>query len=131
MIQKHPIMAQRIRTVPPQFSWVDQRLVRDRHLEKITHAAAALYLFLIVVGDHQGLSYYSDASLTARLSMDPHTFEEARRSLLSAELIAYKKPLYQVLALDPAPTAPASKAPLDLPAPIGAVLRHIMKGGAR
>lgn len=128
MIQKHPILPERIRTVPPQFSWVDQRLVRDRHIESLTHAAAALYLFLVAVGDHQGLSYYSDASIMARLSMDPPTLGEARRNLVAAELIAYQKPLYQVLALDPPAPAPTPRALLDRPVSIGGLFKQMLGG---
>jgi len=57
MISKTPILKNRIRKVPKQFSWVDQRLVRDRHIERLSHPAAALYLFLVTVGDAKGLSY--------------------------------------------------------------------------
>jgi hypothetical protein len=79
---------------------VDQRLVRDRHIELLSHEAAALYLFLITVADCQGLSYYADASLCERLAMDAPTLAAARACLLKSRLVAYKKPLYQVLALD-------------------------------
>lgn len=34
---KIPIHPERIRQVPRQFSWVDGRLVRDRHLDKCSH----------------------------------------------------------------------------------------------
>ena len=51
MVSKIPIVAERIRKVPGHFSWVDHRLVRDRHIENCTHPAAALYLFLVTVGD--------------------------------------------------------------------------------
>ena len=33
MVSKVPIVAERIRKVPKQFSWIDQRLVRHRHIE--------------------------------------------------------------------------------------------------
>lgn len=102
MIHKHPICPQRIRKIPGQFSWVDQRLVRDRFIESITHPAAALYLFLVTVADVRGLSYYSDASIMTRLSMDLPTLEGARRCLIAGDLVAYEKPLYQVLSLDSA-----------------------------
>ena len=59
MTEKHPIDRQRIRTVPAKFSWIDHRLVRDRHIEYCSHVAAALYLFLVTVSDKEGLSYYS------------------------------------------------------------------------
>lgn len=86
--------------MPQQFSWVDQRLVRQRRIDHCSHPAAALYLLLITVGDAKGMSYYSDASIMRRLSMDPTTLREARENLVQAGLIAFKKPLYQVLSLD-------------------------------
>jgi hypothetical protein len=100
MTHKFPICPDRIRTIPEQFSWVDHRLVRDRHIELLSHEAAALYLFLVTVADCQGLSYYADASLCERLAMDAPTLASARACLLKLRLVAYKKPLYQVLALD-------------------------------
>ena len=129
MIQKHPICPQRIRKVPGQFSWVDHRLVRERFIESITHPAAALYLFLITVADCQGLSFYSDASVMTRLSMDALTLDEARRNLIASGLIAFKSPLYQVLSLDPLPHPPA-RAPLDRPVAIGQLFKQMM-GGAQ
>jgi len=103
MTHKFPICPDRIRSIPEQFSWVDHRLVRDRHIELLSHEAAALYLFLITVADCQGLSYYADASLCERLAMDAATLATARACLLKYRLVAYKRPLYQVLALDGAP----------------------------
>jgi len=100
MTHKFPICPDRIRTIPEQFSWVDHRLVRDRHIELLSHEAAALYLFLVTVADCQGLSYYADASLCERLAMDAPTLASARACLLKFRLVAYKKPLYQVLSLD-------------------------------
>ncbi len=100
MVSKLPIVAHRIRKVPRHFSWIDHRLVRDRHIENCSHAAAALYLFLVTVGDANGLSYYGDKSITKRLSMDQSTLNKARADLIHTGLIAWQKPLYQVLSLD-------------------------------
>lgn len=101
MVQKHLICRKRVRRIPNQFSWLDQRLVRDRHIESCSHPAAALYLFLVAVADQQGLSYYSDPSLMSRLSMDLPTLDSARQNLIQIGLIAYESPLYQVLSLEP------------------------------
>jgi hypothetical protein len=60
----------------------------------------ALYLFLLTVADAQGLSYYSDSSISRLLALDEAAFVRARQELLAAKLIAYQKPLYQVLSLD-------------------------------
>jgi len=51
------------------------------------------------VADAQGLSYYSDRSLCQRLGMDQNSLGAARQELTRIELVAYKHPLYQVLAL--------------------------------
>jgi hypothetical protein len=127
MTTKHPINLQRIRKVPTKFNWVDHRLVRDRHIEYCSHSAAALYLFLVTVSDAQGLSYYSDASLMQRLSMDHAALIAARQNLIRLNLVAYQKPLYQVLALDtPAPTASLPEGVMS----IGNILQAIA-GGAR
>ena len=100
MVEKYPLQPNSIRKTPKQFSWLDHRLVRDRHIDRCSHPAAALYLFLVTVADAQGLSYYSDHTISDRLAMDPALLEEARRQLIDIGLIAYRSPLYQVLALD-------------------------------
>lgn len=100
MTIKRVLCPERIRQIPAQFSWVDHRLVRDRHIERCNPPAAALYLFLVTVADGDGLSYYSDAALARRLSMSAARLGQARDDLLRSGLIAYQRPLYQVLALD-------------------------------
>jgi hypothetical protein len=132
MPAKIPIHLGRIRQVPKQFSWVDGRLVRERHLDKRSHPAAALYLFLITVSDAQALSYYSDQSIGQRLNMDSCTTAQARLELVQHELIAYKKPLYQVLDLAPPEFAiPVTRNQLgDPPQSIRQIFRQIMEGGS-
>jgi hypothetical protein len=86
--------------VPQQFSWVDQRLVRERYIDRLSHEACALYLFLVTVADAQGLSYYADRTLAQRLSMSRAQLGQARHALITQRLLAYRHPLYQVLALE-------------------------------
>jgi hypothetical protein len=45
IMQKRLLVPSRVRRVPRQFSWVDQRLVRDRHIARCDPEALALYLF--------------------------------------------------------------------------------------
>ena len=63
MIEKHLLCPERVRRVPPHFSWVDHRLVRDRHLRHADAKAWALYLVLVTLSDEHGLRYYGDATL--------------------------------------------------------------------
>lgn len=103
MIVKSTILKHRVRRIPKSFSWVDHRLVRDRHIERCTHSQAALYLFLVCVGDDKGLSFYGDSTLMEKLGMDRSTLDKARAGLMKNGLIAWQKPIYQVLSLEPVP----------------------------
>ena len=100
-MKKRVLNPQRLRKVPPQFSWIDHRLVQEHYFTRCDHSSWALYLFLVSVADVEGLSYYSDASLMRRLKMDELQLSLSRRQLIQNGLIAYEKPLYQVLSLDP------------------------------
>lgn len=103
VVIKRVLRPERLRRVPCQFSWVDQRLLRDGYLERCDALALALYLLLVTVADAQGLSYYGDATICRLLSLDSEQLARARRDLIAVGLIAYQQPLYQVLALDPPP----------------------------
>lgn len=124
MMPKQPICVPKLRNVPKQFSWVDQRLVRERYIDQLSPQACALYLFLVTVADAHGLSYYADSSLCQRLSMTGPALHQARQVLITLGLVAYQRPLYQVLALDAAPSevtpsaspGAADDAPVDIKA---------------
>jgi hypothetical protein len=96
-MDKRPLALAKLRTVPRQFSWVDQRLVRDHYIDQLSLQACALYLFLVTVADAQGLSYYADPSLCQRLSLSGTALHQARQALITRGLVAYHRPLYQVL----------------------------------
>lgn len=98
---KRVLRTDRRRRIPPQFSWIDQRLVRDGLITRCSTAALALYLLLVTVADAEGLSYYADATLSRLLSLSPDQLHQARSELIRTELIAYQRPLYQVLSLRP------------------------------
>ena len=128
-MHKRPISLAKLRRVPPQFSWVDQRLVRDHYIDRLSSPACALYLFLVTVADAQGLSYYADPSLCQRLSLTSTELHRARHVLITRGLVAYQRPLYQVLALDATPSgATPNAAPVaaeDEPVDLRAVFARI------
>ena len=100
---KGVLRPERLRRVPEQFSWVDQRLVQRHLIDRCDARAAALYLFLVTVSDAQGMSYYGALTLTQRLHLDAAELDLARQQLIKLDLIAYQAPLYQVLALPGVP----------------------------
>jgi hypothetical protein len=121
-MKKRVLNPERLRKVPPQFSWIDHRLVREDYFLRCDHSAWALYLFLTSVADAEGLSYYSEASLMRRLKMDPLVLSASRQQLVQAGLIAYAKPFYQVLSLEPA------AAPRSGSMSVGEIVRRAMGG---
>jgi hypothetical protein len=131
MMNKKILRPERLRQVPAQFSWVDQRLVRENFLRYADPAAWSLYLVLVTVADAQGLSYYSEATLSRLLRMDPLQLVRCRQQLVGADLVAYQKPLYQVLALPPAQMVTPQAGPRSAQAlSVGDILRRVCEGGA-
>ena len=121
---KQLLRPERQRQVPEQFSWVDQALVQQHFIDRCEARSAALYLFLVTVSDAQGLSYYGTPTLARRLRLSDEQFAAARQQLIELDLIAYRSPLYQVLALpgsvaETVPDAAAPRAPANTGANTG------------
>jgi hypothetical protein len=129
-MNKYLIRPDRLRQVPTGFNWVDHRLVRDNYIERCDCVDLALYLFLVTVSDVEGLSYYSDQAIRRRLRIDSSALSAARVHLQQADLIAYHKPLYQVLSLEQ-PSTLASASPRSGQAEsIAQILSRALTGGA-
>ena len=103
MSQKRIPNPSQVRRVPKQFSWIDHRLVRLGYLRGRSPHALALYLFLIVVGDADGVSWYGDERIGVELGFSQRSVRQVRAELEKAALIAYDRPFYQVLALSDGP----------------------------
>jgi hypothetical protein len=133
MIKNTPILCpERLRHVPRQFSWIDHRLVRDRHIQGPSPSALSLYLFLCTVGDARGMSYYSDAAAGALLRLEAGQLRDARGELMQTGLVAYRRPFYQVLSLESVAPCVGAMAPAVPPSrmggmrPVGDVLRALL-----
>jgi hypothetical protein len=113
--ERSVIRSDRIRRVPSRFSWLDQRLVRDGWLRRLSHPAHSLYLFLADVADHQGLSWYGDGRVMVELGMSLAELDGARAELVAADLVAYQPPLYQVLELRARPAGAQVPAQVQRP----------------
>ena len=98
---KRLIDARRRRKNPPRgFGWIDHRLLRDGYLGRCSAESLALYVLLVCAADAQGLSYYSESRMAELLGLEPAALRSCRRELIGLGLIAYQKPLYQLLSLE-------------------------------
>ena len=93
-----PVDPARVRTLPKHFAWADHRLrerLKDLSLEEI-----ALLFFLHLAADRNGCSYWSDAGLARKLNLKEGDVIQARFALVHRGLIAYRYPLFQLLAVE-------------------------------
>jgi len=98
-ITKEVICRDRIRSIRGGFGWVDHRFVRDRYIQCCSTTSLAVYLFLIAVSDVDGVSYWGESAMCDRLRLGKAELKHARAELEAADLIAYEKPIWQVLQL--------------------------------
>ena len=106
MIQKPPLVSQRIRKINGSFAWISHQFLRKGFWSTLTHHELLLYMFLVIAGDRHGLSFYSFDKICSLLSIDTDQYIEARNALIDKDLIAFDGYLFQVLSL---PETVASK----------------------
>jgi len=99
MVQKQAILSERIRKINGTFAWVGHQFLRQGFWNSLTHHELILYLFLVLVGDRCGLSYYSFDKICILLSINTDDYINARNSLIDKDLIAFDGHLFQVLSL--------------------------------
>jgi len=99
MIKKSIISQQRRRQLKPPFAWIDRRFMFDGYFAKLSSNEILLYLFLVLVADKDGLSYYSYEKICQLLHIYLDAYVQARDSLIHKQLIAFDGTVFQVLAL--------------------------------
>ncbi len=112
MIRKKIINPDRIRSINGGFSFIPHRFVTDGYLASLGQTQLLLYLFLVLVSDRFGLSYYAYDSICSLLQLTLDDYIQARDSLLKKDLIAFDGTLFQVLEL-PAKAQPPSTSKPD------------------
>ena len=125
MYKKRVLNKARIRRITGSFGWIDHRFITGGFIKTISSQGILLYLFLVTVGDKDGLSFYGDKTISRLLKMDEAALFNARGSLISKSLIDYKDGVYQVLELPGgAGCRPRAKDARGM----GDILRTIVKG---
>ena len=97
----------RVRRPSRQFGWVDRRVLTDKRFTVLGPIPVALYLFLCVVADRHGVSWYSPESLVRWIKCPPDRICPALQSLVDSGLLARAGRYIQVLDLDLVASSPA------------------------
>jgi len=111
MIRKKILNPDRIRAIKGGFSFIPHRFVTDGFLSSLNQKQLLLYLFLVLVSDRYGLSYYAYDSTCSLLQLTLEDYIQARDDLLKRDLIAFDGTLFQVLQLPAKPQAPSASKP--------------------
>ena len=103
MIKKKILNPNRLRYIDGGFSFIPHRFLTDGFLVSLSQKEILLYLFLVLVSDRHGLSFYSYDSICSLLEISVDEYIEAREGLMEKELIAFDGTIFQVLNLPSKP----------------------------
>ena len=110
MIIKKVLYPDRLRKISGSFAFIEHRFLRDGFWDALNHHQLLLYLFLVVVADRNGLSYYSYDKICTLLKISVDDYILARDALIDKDLIAFDGSLFQVLSLPQKPCQSDPKA---------------------
>jgi hypothetical protein len=102
---KQPVIPDRVREIDGHFSFIPHRFILNHFFTSLNQHELLLYFLLVLVGDRQGLSYYSQDRLCIMLRMTLDDFMMARDGLIEKSLIAFDGFMFQVLSLPEKPIA--------------------------
>jgi len=108
-IKTHPLLPDRIRKITGSFAFIEHRFLHDGFWGSLDHHQLLLYLFLIIVADRNGLSYYSYDKICTLLRISVDEYILARNALIDQNMIAFDGYLFQVLSLPEKVIRPVSK----------------------
>ena len=98
-IETHPLEPDRIRKITGSFAFIEHRFLHDGFWGSLDHHQLLLYLFLIIVADRNGLSYYSYDKICTLLRISVDEYILARNALIDQDMIAFDGYFFQVLSL--------------------------------
>lgn len=78
------------------YSIIDHHILHGGYLYRLSHEAMILYLFLVVVGNKSGTSFYGDKTINIILRLSNGMLNQARLELIKEGLIDYRKPYWWV-----------------------------------
>ena len=102
-MKKKVIDPHRIRKINGSFAYIEHRFLRAGFFESLTHNELLLYLFLTLVSNQDGISWYPYDKICAILKWILDEYVDARNGLIFKNLIAFDGHVFQVLDLPDQP----------------------------
>jgi len=99
MFKKKILNPERVRCIDGGFSFIPHRFLSQGFLASLHQKELLLYLFLVLAGDRNGLSFYSYDKICTLLEFSLEEYIASRDSLIDKDLIAFDGTIFQVLSL--------------------------------
>ena len=125
MIKKKVLNPKRVRQINGGFSFIPHRFVLDGFLAALRQKELLLYLFLVLVSDRNGLSFYSYDNICTLLELSLDEYIASRNSLMDKDLIAFDGTLFQVLDL---PGKLPDRQEIEVRSPVEKLIQQTVKG---
>jgi hypothetical protein len=125
MIKKKVLNLKRVRKINGGFSFIPHRFVLDGFLAALGQKELLLYLFLVLVSDRNGLSFYSYDTICTLLEISLDEYIASRNSLMDKDLIAFDGTLFQVLSL---PQKRPDRQKREVRSPVETLIQQTVKG---
>ena len=103
MIKTKILCPNRVRRITGSFAFIEHRFLRNGFWDSLTHHELLLYVFLLLVADRNGISYYSYDKIYSLLRISTDEYLQARNALIDKDLIAFNGYFFQVLSLPEKP----------------------------
>jgi len=78
------------------YSIVDHGLLHQGFFQNLSVEALALYLFLVVVSDREGKSYYAEKTIADILRLPREKYSRALSELTLCRLVDFRRPYFWV-----------------------------------
>lgn len=127
MMEKIIVRPDRIRKIAGTFGFIEHRFIREGFFYSLTHHELLLYLFLVLVADRDGLSFYGNDKICTLLRTDLDEFIQARDGLIYKDLLAFDGRTFQVLSLpEHGPLRTPLKEPAEMEEKDPATIRQLI-----
>jgi len=103
MAENTPLCPQRVRKISGSFAFIEHRFIRNGFFSSLSHPELLVYVFLVLVGDRNGISYYCYDRICTVLRICVDDYILARNGLIKKDLIAFDGQIFQVLSLPEQP----------------------------
>ncbi len=115
VISRAPIVPDRVRRIGSEgFSFLPHSFLRGGFLASLGPHEPAFYLFLVLAGDRNGVSFYHYDSICSILKLPLDAYVAARNGLIERDLVAFDGTRFQVLSLPAQPVARPLTTPEEL-----------------